>query len=123
MCCHSLANPSLLKGYETEWRTLSVIGYDTKTRRVNYLFTDDKHFVTRDGLRVGANIELAEDKIGAIPGGEIFGSTSVDGWRTSWVVRYKLDAEGVDGSVIDLSNVDPGRTHIFTIVGFEMGGV
>ena len=52
-----------------------------KTRPVKYLFTVDKHFVTRDGHRVGANIDLAEDNSLAIPGWEIFGPTTVDGWR------------------------------------------
>lgn len=101
-----------------------VIGYDSKTRRVKYLLTDDKHFVTREGFRVGANIELAEDTILAVPGWEIFGPTTVDGWRT--ILGSAIEGQmlrAVDGTVIDLSNAVPGRTHVFTIVGFEKGGV
>ena len=101
-----------------------MIGYDAKTHRVKYLLTYDKHFITRDGLRVGGHVAIAEDKILAIPGWEVLGPTSADGWRSILGSAIKgRTLRTLDGSVVDLSNPISGRHHIFEIVGFEKGGV
>jgi hypothetical protein len=59
----------------------SVIGFNPQTRRVKYLLTSDEHFVTKDSLRAGDFVELAEDKLLSIRGWHSHGPTTVDGWH------------------------------------------
>jgi hypothetical protein len=102
----------------------SVIGYDFQTRRIKYLLTSDKHFVTKDGLRVGAFVEIAEDKLRSIRGWHIYGPTTMDGWHT--IVGSSLTEEtlqSADGRTVDASKPVAGRVHRFEVLGFEKGGI
>jgi hypothetical protein len=102
----------------------SVIGYDPKTRRIRYLITSDEHFVTQDGLRVGAFVEIAEDKVLSIHGWHIYGPTTRDGWRTLiGTTLFEEKLHPADGSTVDPSKPIAGRVHRFKILSFEKGGV
>jgi hypothetical protein len=101
----------------------SVIGYDRQTRRIKYLLTSDEHFVTKDGLRVGAFVEIAEDKLLSIRGWHIYGPTTMDGWHT--IVGSSLTEETLKsaaGSTVNPSEPVTGRVHRFEVLGFEKGG-
>ena len=102
----------------------SVVGYDHQTRRIKYLMTSDKHFVTKDGLRVGAFVEIAEDKLLSIRGWNIYGPTTMDGWHTiigSSLTEEKL--QSADGSTVDPSNPIAGRVRRFEVLALEKGGI
>jgi hypothetical protein len=102
----------------------TVVGYDTHTRRIRYLATQDESFRTADGLRVGGLIDLAENEIFSVAGWHIIGPKTKDGWRPilgSFPVGNVINS--ADGEVVDLTKPVPGRMHRFKIVGFDKGGV
>ena len=102
----------------------TVVGYDARSRRIRYLFTQDENFKTADRLQVGGPIELADDQILVIAGWHIIGPRSKDGWRP--ILGSVLDEnviETEDGNAVDLTKPIAGRMHRFKIVGFDKGGV
>jgi len=102
----------------------SVVGYNPQTLRIKYLLTFDKRFVTKDGLRVGSFVEIAEDKLLSIRGWHIYGPKTKDGWHT--IVGSSLTEDKVqaaDGSTVDPSKPIAGRVHRFEVVGLEKGGI
>ena len=104
--------------------SFSVVGYTPQTLRIEYLLTFDKHFITKDGLRVGSLVEIAEDRLLSIRGWHIYGPKTTDGWHIivgSSLAENKVQA--ADGSRVDLSNPVAGRIHPFEVVGLEKGGI
>ena len=102
----------------------SVVGYAPQTLRIEYLLTFDKHFITKDGLRVGSLVEIAEDKLLSIRGWHIYGPKTKDGWHI--IVGSSLTEDKVqaaDGSTVDPSKPVAGRVHLFEVVGLEKGGI
>jgi hypothetical protein len=107
-----------------EWRSLLGCRLRPQTLRIEYLLTFDKHCITKDGLRVGSLVEIAEDKLLSIRGWRIYGPKTKDGWHI--VVGSSLTEDTVQAA--DGSRVDPfkrfvGRVHRFEVVGFEKGGI
>ena len=102
----------------------SVVGYESRTRRITYLLTDDKHFVTKDGWRVGSVIEVAEDKLLSIPGWNIYGPKTKDGWHMILGSALRGSViNSADGGTVDPSKPVPGRVHRFKVVELEKGGI
>lgn len=66
----------------------SVVGYTPQTLRIEYLLTFDKHFITKEGLRVGSLVEIPEDKLLSIRGWHIYGPKTKDGWHIIVAVRW-----------------------------------
>jgi len=102
----------------------SVVGYAPQTLRIKYLLTFDKHFISKDGLRVGSLVEIAEDKLLSIRGWHIYGPKTKDGWHIivgSSLTEGKVQA--ADGSRVDPSRPVAGRVHRFEVVGLEKGGI
>jgi hypothetical protein len=102
------------------------VGYDEKTARVRYLFTQDKHFATKEGLHVGDWTKAREDELLSFSGWKTIGPQTPSGWRI--VVGSGYFGEQVqfaDGTVIDLTQPHhtPPRTGDVQIRGFEKGGV
>jgi hypothetical protein len=102
----------------------SVVGYNPQTLRIEYLLTFDRHFITRDGVRVGSLVDIAEDKLLLIHGWRIYGPKTKDGWHM--IVGSSLTEDNLraaDDSKVYPSNPVAGRVHRFKVVGFEKGGI
>ena len=102
----------------------TTVGYDSRTRRIKYLFTQDDKFKTSDGLQVNSLISLAENEISSVKGWHTIGPRTRDGWRP--ILGILLDGnfiESADGEAIDLTKPVAGKTHRFKIIGFDKGGV
>ena len=123
-----LASPSQLypcvQNIRIDGVRFTTVGYDARTLRIKYLFTQDDTFKTADGLRVHGLIRLAESEVFTVRGWYILGPRTRDGWRP--VLGTFLDSsviKSADGEVIDLTKPVPGKMHRFKIVGFDKGGV
>jgi hypothetical protein len=102
----------------------ATVGYDSRTQRIKYLFTQDDKFKTVDGFQVGGLISLAENQIISIKGWQIIGLRTEDGWRP--ILGSILDGdviESADGEAVNLTKPVAGKMHRFKIIGFDKGGV
>jgi hypothetical protein len=104
----------------------STVGYDSKTKRIKYLYTSDEHFRTKEGLKVGDWIKVSEDQVIPVASWYIYGPKTKDGWHI--IVGSTLIAEKVqfqDGTVIYPSAPRTGLARVgkVQIRGFDKGGV
>jgi hypothetical protein len=102
----------------------TTVGYDSRTRQIKYLFTQDDKFKTVDGLHVHGVITLAENETLFVKGWQIIGPRTKDGWRP--ILATLLDGEvlqSADGEAVDLTKPVAGKMHRFKIIGFDKGGV
>jgi hypothetical protein len=109
-----------------------VVGYERDTHVIKYVSTKDEKFETKEGLRVGSEIEVRSDQLHLFDGWEILGPVTSDGWRIQLGAWSMSDSgqlsfgrlQFTDGTVIDLAHPPKspkqGRVKIF---GFEKGGV
>jgi hypothetical protein len=96
------------------------VAYNGQTHRVSYLSTSDSKFRTVDGLHVGSEIRVAEDKVYAIPGWEAWGPTTSDGWRP--IIGFNSEIKLKDDTLLNLSGrIDGNREGIAIIQGFSRG--
>jgi hypothetical protein len=101
-----------------------VAGYDEKTRRIQYLSTQDRNFATKEGLHVGDWMRVREDELVAFEGWKIVGPKTESGWRI--VVGYLgQQVRFSDGTTLDLSQVrhEAPRSGDVQILELEKGGV
>ena len=105
-----------------------VIAYDEKTREVKYLYTDDQHFKSSRGRRVGDFIEVTGDKVLIFPGWEIRTSEEE---KNGWQPLVGFDSKMTilkDGKETELKSEPPpyslpaDETFKIKIIGFVKGG-
>lgn len=92
------------------------IGYSKETRRVTYLYTDDKNFRTADGLKVGDSIPISDDSVRALPGWHVEAPITRDGWRP--ILGYDQKIKLRDGTVLNLRDKDSKKSGTAIILGF-----
>ena len=103
------------------------IAYDEKTREVKYLYTDDEHFKSSRGRRVGDFIELKGNKLGIFPGWEIRApEEEKDGWQPLVGFDSKLTVlEGQKETELkvkpDQYSLPADQTLKVKIIGFVRG--
>jgi hypothetical protein len=96
------------------------LAYSSQTRRVTYLYTEDEHFRTADGLKVGDEIAISEENVRAWPGWQIHGPTTSDGWRP--VIGGDGEVKLNNGSMLNLRGKHDGSgSGTTTILGFVKG--
>jgi hypothetical protein len=57
-----------------------ILGYDEQSRKISYIYTDDRNFRTSSGLHVGSSIQITREQVRAFPGWLAFGPKTEDGW-------------------------------------------
>jgi len=103
----------------------TTVGYDSRTRRIRYLATQDEKFKTADDLHVHGIVSLFENEIFSLEGQAIVRRKTKDGWRPI-LEGSPLDGNVIrsaDGAAVDLANPVALKTHRFKIIGFDKGGV
>jgi hypothetical protein len=95
------------------------VAYNGQTRRVSYLSTSDSKFRTADGLQVGSEFRVTEDKVKAMPGWEVWGPTTSDGWRP--IIGFNAEVKLKDGTLLKLNTNDGSGEGIAIIQGFSQG--
>lgn len=58
-----------------------IIGYDEKSNQITFINTSDLRFRTKEGLKVGSELELTKEQIDKIPEWEIHAPADEDGWK------------------------------------------
>jgi hypothetical protein len=61
--------------------TYTIAFDDNNKNRVTYISTSDPRFTTADGYKVGDEIEFPRSQLQVSPYFEIYGPTTLDGWR------------------------------------------
>jgi hypothetical protein len=97
-----------------------LVAYRSKTRRVTYLFTSDERFQTADGIRVGDELRVTEANVQAVPGWEVYASTTRDGWRP--IIGLNDEVKLKDGTNLKIRYLrDGSESGSATITGFSRG--
>lgn len=96
-----LFQPFLRKEIRNVWY---VIGYDDESHQITYIHTSDLRFRTKEGLRVGSEIELRRDQVKIYPAWEIHGMPNKDGWNP--VIGYNRPENKHETEIGDI--VEPG---------------
>jgi len=92
------------------------IAYDEDSRKIVYIFTNDEHFRTKDGLKVGQHIDLTSEQITRYPGWEIRGPKGKDGWNP--IIGYDLP----EANPVLKESFERGKTVTVRIEAFSKGG-
>jgi hypothetical protein len=87
------------------------IAFDEETRKIRYIHTMDRDFRTKNGLCIGAKIEVTREQIHSFGGWYTFAGTTPDGWQI-------ISAEDEEA----LGEWKEGKAKTITIGGFSKSG-
>lgn len=95
-----------------------VIAFDEKNREIHYINTQDKDFVTSNGLRIGSVIDVKKEDFYIIPQIEIRAPKTPDGWEP--VVGN--DSESIEMKPNFVDKLRANEVVKVEIKGFSKGG-